>query len=249
MENKKLVNISTSVNNKDCVTKEYLGQIPGVSLTRSIKAAKGLFVEGERIMGLHEPISYADASTKSYTGRKDQEVKTYVDGKDTAMKTYVDQGDRYRYNSTINEFEFKSEDFSYPVNIGVFKFGEYRDFTKRYHNAKSHALLSLTRRPTSLMVRLKNLKSGSYGLRIKSIINQADDNTVFDININTVNTSFIISKTKYKDQIDPYAIALDIEIQLKANANELYFTITLSNHINKEKALFLFGRRGAGHVD
>ena len=42
---------------------------------------------------------------------------------------------------------------------------------------------------------------------------------------------------------------LDIEIQLNADANEVLFNLRLFHHVNKEIAHFLFGRRGAGHVD
>ena len=261
MDNKKLTNVKEPTADNDAVNKKFLDKIPGVSLTRSVKAAGGLFMEGERVDGLPDPPpSYNSAASKSYVDKKHTDttsfirnklvdVKKYVDGKDTAMKTYVNQGDMYKHISTINEFKFENADFSNPVNVGVFIFGEYRDFTKRYHNANSHVVVTLTGRPASFMVKLKNLKAGSYGFRVDGIINPVDSNEHFDLDINTVNTTFITSKTRYKDKINPHAIIIDVEIALKADVNEMYFRITLSHLANKEIALFLFGRRGAGHVD
>lgn len=145
IENKRLTNISSPVENKDCVAKEFLDQIPGVSLTRSIRAAGGLFMEGERVDGLADiPQSLSSATSKKYVNDEDNKVKAYVNSKDQAMKTYVDNGDMYKYISTFNEFTFEPADFSNPDgNIATFLYGEVRDYSLKYHRAKSHVICTL----------------------------------------------------------------------------------------------------------
>ena len=101
VNNKRIINIAEPIENDDAVSKKFLDKIPGVSLTRSIKAAGGLFLEGQPLDGL--PLPKTDSSATS---------KSYVDNKDTAMKTYVNAGDMYRSISTINEFKFESTDVS-----------------------------------------------------------------------------------------------------------------------------------------
>ena len=249
VNNKRIINIAEPVENDDVVNKKFLDKIPGVSLTRSIKAAGGLFLEGQPLDGLPLPKTDSSAAPKSYVDSKDTAMKSYVDSKDTAMKTYVNTGDMYRSISTINEFKFESTDVSGLKNISSIKYRESKDFTAKYHNVEPTMVTILASSPASFMIKLKSLKSGSYGFRVEAIINPVDDNKTFDLNIDTVNTGFVISKTRYKDKIDPHAIVLDVEISLKANVNTMYFKITLNHHVNKEVALFLFGRRGAGHVD
>ena len=79
VHNNRIINLADPIDISDAVTKKFLDKIPGVSLTRSIKAAGGLFMEGASLDGLPVPSTASSAATKSY-----------VDGKDTAMKSYVD---------------------------------------------------------------------------------------------------------------------------------------------------------------
>ena len=79
VHNSRIINLSDPIDNSDAINKKFLDKIPGVSLTRSIKAAGGLFMEGSSLDGLPVPTTDSSAASKSY-----------VDDKDTAMKTYVD---------------------------------------------------------------------------------------------------------------------------------------------------------------
>lgn len=135
-----------------------------MSLTRSIKLAGGLFTEGVRVDGLpNPPPSLSSATSKQYVDgqitTKDTAIKAYVDGKDIAMKSYVNQGDMYLYVSTVNELQLTSADFSNPDGrLQIFEYGGIRDFTKKYHNVNSHAILSLAASPCVLKVKLRDLK-------------------------------------------------------------------------------------------
>ena len=111
IQNIKLTNVKEPTDDKDAVNKKFLDKIPGVSLTRSIRLANGLFLEGMRIDGLpNPPPSLTSATSKEY-------VRSCVDGKDTAIREYVNQGDMYRAISTKNEFNFVPSDFRYNSNF------------------------------------------------------------------------------------------------------------------------------------
>ena len=243
IQNIKLTNVKEPTDDKDAVNKKFLDKIPGVSLTRSIRLANGLFLEGMRIDGLpNPPPSLTSATSKEY-------VRSCVDGKDTAIREYVNQGDMYRAISTKNEFNFVPSDFRDDSNFSVFNYDQYRDFASKYHNAKAHVLCSLSKTPANLSITLRSLKRGIYGFRIEGIVDPKDDTSNFDLTIRTPNTDLIISKTRYKDKIDFNTIIIDIEFELKVDIKQLLIILTLTHVLNKEIALFIYGRRGAGHVD
>lgn len=222
IENKKLVNLQAPTNDNDAVSKIYLDSIPGVSLTRSIKKAGGLFMEGVRLDGLpNPPPSLSSATSKAYVDGQDNIVKAYVNTKDQAMRNYVNQGDAYRYISTLNEFQLESRDFSNTDNkLSLFDYGGNRDFTNSYHKAKSHAILTLSGSPCVLTVTLRNLLSGPHGLRIEAIINSQDDHSVFDTDVTMTSANNINLLSTDKVRYGNYAISLHLSFELTADMSQ-----------------------------
>ena len=93
------------------------------------------------------------------------------------------------------------------------------------------------------------LKPGKYGLRVEGIIDPKDDGSRFDIDIRTFTTPNMITRTRYKEKIDPHAVAMDMEIEVTNEVRNYLFGIDIEHVPNNEIALFIFGRRGEGHVD
>ena len=59
----------------------------------------------------------------------------------------------------------------------------------------------------------------------------------------------MITRTRYKEKIDPHAVAMDMEIEVTNEVSNYLFRIDIEYVPNNEIALFIFGRRGEGHVD
>lgn len=91
-EGKRIENIGRPVANQDAVTKIFLDKIPGVSLTRSIKTAGGLFTEGTPVDGLPitQPRSLSSATSKKYVDDQDNKLLS-LDGSKT-MTADLDVG-------------------------------------------------------------------------------------------------------------------------------------------------------------
>ena len=100
-----------------------------------------------------------------------------------------------------------------------------------------------------LLVNIGPLERRKYGVRIEGIIDPKDDESNFDFDVSGVSTCLIETRTKYKGKIEPHAIALDLEIELRENARNLNIALNITHVPNKEIALFIFGRRSEGHVD
>ena len=128
-------------------------------------------------------------------------------------------------------------------------FGEYRDFTQKYHNSKAHTVCSLISNMGLISVDIGALKPGKYGLRVEGIIDPKDDESRFDIDTRTFTTPKMITRTRYKAKIDPHAVAMDMEIEVTNEVRNCIFGIDIEHVPNNEIALFIFGRRGEGHVD
>ena len=62
-------------------------------------------------------------------------------------------------------------------------------------------------------------------------------------------TLFYYSRIRYKEKIDPHAVAMDKEIEVRNEVKNYLLGIDIDHVPNKEIALFIFGRRGEGHVD
>ena len=93
------------------------------------------------------------------------------------------------------------------------------------------------------------LKPGKYGLRVEGIIDPEDDGRRSDIATRTFTTPDMITRTQYKKKIDPHAVAMDTEIEVRNEVRNYLLGIDIEHVPNKEIALFIFGRRGEGHVD
>ena len=145
----------------------------------------------------------------------------------------------------------KAGDFSTSAaqfNV-FFSFGEYRDFTQKNHNAKAHIVCSLRNNIGLISVDIGALKPGKYGLRVEGIIDPKDDGKRFDIDTRTFTTPKMITRSRYKEKIDPHAVAMDMEIEVTNEVRNYIFGIDIDHVPNNEIALFIFGRRGEGHVD
>ena len=59
----------------------------------------------------------------------------------------------------------------------------------------------------------------------------------------------MITRTRYKEKIDSNAVAIDMEIDVRNEVRNYLLGIDIEHVTNKEIALFIFGRRGEGHVD
>ena len=156
----------------------------------------------------------------------------------------------YKSIHTKDMLNLKSGDFSTGVaQFNVFIFGEYRDFTQKYHNSKAHIVCSLKDTMGLISVDMGVLKPGKYGLRVEGIIDPKDDGSRFAIDTRTFTTPDMITRTRYKEKIDPHAVAMDLEIEVRNEVRNYLLGIDIEHVPNKEIALFIFGRRGEGHVD
>ena len=120
---------------------------------------------------------------------------------------------------------------------------------KKYHNSKTQIVCSLQINIGLISVDIGELKPGKYGLRVEGVIDPKDDGSRFDIDVHTLTTPDMITITRYKEKIDPHAVAMDMEIEVRNEVRNYLFRIDIEHVTNKEITLFIFGRRGKGHVD
>ena len=59
----------------------------------------------------------------------------------------------------------------------------------------------------------------------------------------------MITRSRYKEKIDTHAVAMEMEIEFTNEVRNYIFGIDIDHVPNNEIALFIFGRRGEGHVD
>ena len=207
-----------------------------------------------RIEGLPDPASELDAARKKYVDDRDKvmkdEMRTISRTEDQKLTQKIKEGDKFKSIHTKNMLKLKSGDFiTGAAQFNVFIFGEYRDFTQKYHNSKAHIVCSLQDTMELISVDIGALKPGKYGLRVEGIIDPKDDGSRFDIDISTFTTCNMIKRTRYKEKIDPQAVAMDMEIEVTNEVRNYLFRIDIEHVPNNEIALFIFGRRGEGHVD
>lgn len=250
VENKKIVNLKLPNNDNDAVSKIYLDQIPGVSLTRSIKAASGLFLEGAPLDGLPlNPPTFSSATPKRYVDNQDNIIKAYVNTKDTNMKTYVDDNDRNKFISTINEIKLESRDFSnIDGRLQLFDFGGIRDFTSLYHNIKSHAVITISRSPCDIYVTLRNISAGNHSLRIEAIINHQDPYNLFSMTVSLQNNNKFRNVKSYNERVSNYVIIVNYQFEAINNISQHDIQLSLAHHPSKEIALFIYGRQGWNNI-
>ena len=114
---------------------------------------------------------------------------------------------------------------------------------------KTHVVCSLYGNSGRILVNIGPLKRGKYGVRIEGIIDTKDDESTFNLDVAGASTGLIETRTKYKGKIDPHAVAIDLEIELRVDAANLIIALNITYAPGKEIALFILGRRGEGHVD
>ena len=253
-EDKKLANLQKCVDEKHAANKKYVDdQFTPVMMTRNV-LAKGISMQDGRIEGLPDPVSEFDATRKKYVDDRDKvmkdEMKDFSRTEDQKLTQKIEEGDKFKSIHTKNMLDLKSGDFSTgATQFNVFLFGEERDLTQKYHNSKTHIVCSLQRNIGLISVDIGVLKPGKYGLRVEGIIDTKDDGSRFDIDVCTFTTPDMITRTRYKEKIDPHAVAVDMEIEVRNEVRNYLFGIDINHVPNKEIALFIFGRRGEGHVD
>ena len=253
---KKLVNLQKCVDEKDAANKKYVDdQFTPVMMTRNV-FSKGISMQDGRIEGLPDPASELDAARKKYVDDRDEvktaEMRDFALTEDQKLTQKIAEGDKFKSIQTKNMLNLKSGDFSTgAAQFNVFIFGEYRDLTQKYHNSKAHIVCSLQDTLGLISVDIGVLKPGKYGLRVEGIIDPKDDGSRFDIDVRTFTTPDMITRTRYKEKIDPHAVAMDMEIEVRNEVRTKNYLLGIDiDHVpGKEIALFVFGRRGEGHVD
>ena len=211
-------------------------------------------MEGGGIEGLPDPASELDAARKKYVDDRDEvkvaEMRAFALTEDQKLTQKIEEGDKFKSFHTKNMLNLKSGDFSTgAAQFNMFIFGECHDFTQKYHNSKARIVSSLQDTMGLISVDIGVLKPGKYGLRVEGIIDPKDDGNRFDIDIRTFTTPDMITRTRYKEKIDPHAVAMDTEIEVTNEVRNYLLGIDIEHVPNNEIALFIFGRRGEGHVD
>ena len=192
-EEKKLANLQKCVHEKDAASKKYVDdQFTPVMMTRNV-FWKGINMQDERIEGLPDPDSELDAARKKYVDDRDEvkaaEMRAFVATKDQKLTQKIEEGDKFKSIHTKNMLNLKAGDFSTgAAQFNVFIFGEYRNFTQKYHNSKAHIICSLINNIGLISIDIGALKPGKYGLRVKGIIDPKDDGSRFDIDTRTFTT-------------------------------------------------------------
>ena len=251
---KKLANLQKCVDEKDAANKKYVDdQFTPVMMTRNV-FSKGISMQDGRIEGLPDPASELDAARKKYVDDRDKvmkdEIRNFSRTEDKKFTQKIEEGDKFKTIHTKNMLNLKAGDFSTgAAQFNVFIFGEYRDFTQKYHNSKAHIVCSLISNMGLISVDIGALKPGKYGLRVEGIIDPKDDGRRFDIDTRTFTTPKMITRSRYKEKIDPHAVAIDMEIEVTNEVRNYIFGIDIEHVPNNDIALFIFGRRGEGHVD
>ena len=178
------------------------------------------------------------------------EMRTFSRTEDQKLTQKMEEGDKFKSIHTKNMLNVKAGDFiTGATQLNVFILGEYRDFTQKYHNSKAHIVCSLQNTMGLISVDIGALKPGKYGLRVGEIIDPKDDGSRFDNDISTFTISNMITITRYKEKINPHAVAIDMEIEVTNEVRNYLFGIDIEHVPNNEIALFIFGRGGEGRVD
>ena len=251
---KKLKEVGNPEDEKDATNKKYVDdQFTPVMMTRNV-FSKGIRMQDGRIEGLPDPASELDAARKKYVDDRDEikfaEMRAFALTEDQKLTQKIEGGDKFKSIQTKDMLNLKSGDFSTgAAQFNVFIFGEYRDSTQKYHNSKAHIVCSLQDTMGLTSVDIGVLKPGKYGLRVEGIIDPKDDGSRFDIDTRTFTTPDMITRTRYEEKIDPHAVAMDLEIEVKNEVRNYLLGIDIEHVPIKEIALFIFGRRGEGHVD
>ena len=200
VEDKKLTNLQKCVDEKDATNKKYVdGQFIPVMMTRNI-FSKGISMQDGRIEGLPDPASELDAARKKYVDDRDEikfaEMRAFALTEGQKLTQKIEEGDKFKSIQTKGMLNLKSGDFSTgAAQINVFIFGEYRDFTQKYHNSKAHIVCSLQDTMGLISVDVGVLKHGKNGLRVEGIIDPKDDGSRFDIDTQTFTTPDVITRT------------------------------------------------------
>ena len=207
-----------------------------------------------RIEGLPDPVSEFYAARKKYVDDRDEvkaaEMRAFVATEDQKLTQKIEEGDKFKSIHTKSMLDLKSGDLTTgAAQFNMFLFGKERDFTHKYHNSKTHIVCSLISNIGLISVDIGVLKPGKYGLRVEGIIDPKDDGGRFDIDVRTFTTPDMITRTRYKEKIDPHAVALDMEIEIRNEVRNYLFGTDIEHVPNNEIALLIFGRRGEGHVD
>ena len=160
--------------------------------------SKGISMQDGRVEGLPDPASDLDDARKKYVDDKNKvkaaEMRAFATQK-------IEEGDKFKSIQTKDMLNLKSGDFSTgAAQFNVFIFGEYRDFTQKYHNSKAHIVCSLQDTMGLISVDIGSLKPGKYGLRVEGIIDPKDDERRFDIDTRTFTTPDMITGTQYKEK-------------------------------------------------
>ena len=252
-EDKKLTNLQKCVDEKDASNKKYVDDQFTPVMTRNV-FSKGISMQDGRIEGLPDPASELDAARKKYVHDRDEvkaaEMRAFALTEDQKLTQKIADGDMYKSIHTKDMLNLKSGDFSTgAAQFNVFIFGEYCDFTQKYYNSKARIVCSLQDTMGLISVDMGVLKPGKYGLRVEGIIDPKDDGSRFDIDTRTFTTPDMITRIRYKEKIDPHAVAMDLEIDVRNEVRNYLLGIDIKHVPNKEIALFIFGRRGEGHVD
>ena len=135
-EDKKLVNLQKCVDEKDAANKKYVDdKFTPFMMTRNV-FSKGISMQDGRIEGLPDPVLEFDAARKKYVDDRDEvkaaEMRAFATQK-------MEEGDKFKSIQTKNMLNLKSDDFSTgAAQFNVYIFGEYRDFTQKYHNSEAH---------------------------------------------------------------------------------------------------------------
>ena len=179
-------------DDNDAVTKSFLDdQFTPVMMTRNV-FSKGNSMQDGRIERLPDPASELDAARKTYVDDRDKvmkdEMKNFSRTEDQKLTQKI-KGDKFKSIHTKNMLNLKAGDFSTgAAQFNTFIFGEYRDFTQKYHNSKAHVVCSLISNMGLISVDIGALKPGKYGLRVEGIIDPKDDGSRFDIDTRTFTT-------------------------------------------------------------
>ena len=255
VEDKKLTNLQKCVDEKDATNKKYVDdQFIPVMMPRNV-FSKGISMQDGRIEGLPDPASELDAARKKYVDDRDEikfaEMRAFALTEDQKLTQKIEGGDKFKSIQTKDMLNLKSGDFSTgAAQFNVFIFGEYRDFTQKYHNSIAHIVCSLQDTLGLISVDIGVLKHGKCGLRVEGIIYPKDDGSRFDIDTRrTFTTPDVITRTRYKEKIDPHAVAMDLEIEVKNEVRNYLLGIDIEHVPNKEIALFIYGRRGERYVN
>ena len=158
-----------------------------------------------RIEGLPDPASELDVTRKKYVDDRDKvmkdEMKNFSRTEDQKLTQKIEEGDMFKSIHTKNMLNLKSDDFStVAAQFNVFLFGEYRDFTQKYHNSKAQIVCSLINNIALISVDIGALKPGKYGLRVEGIIDPKDGGSRFDIDVRTFTTPDMITRSRYKEK-------------------------------------------------